>query len=377
MEQYLNLLKEILTRGDVQYEPRTEEYTIGISSFSSTYDLRKGFPLLTTKNVPSRLPFEELFWKLRGERNVKTLVDKNVNIWTANAFDRYLKTNGLNEKIPKHSSQWNEEFEKYSQRIKDDPKFAEKAGDLGPVYGYQWRHWPVKREGWGLLRQFFNEAIAGKKEKVDQLETLLKGIKKSPGSRYHVLSAWNVSQLHEMALGPCPFWHQFSVFGDNLDLTMVQRSNDSYLGDPFNQAQDALLLEMVAKETGFKPRFFNYQTINTHIYLGVVPRSDFWKNEKNIKEFQNNFKEISKREEYLNLREWYLNQVPAESEGNERKDHLPFVLEQLSKEPKELPFLKIEKDIPLLEAIQMSPLDVVKVNGYNPHKWDSKAEMAA
>ncbi len=358
-EQYQSLLKEIIVNGDVVYEPRTKVHTMGISSFVSSYDLREGFPNLTTKNVPPRLPFEELFWKLRGERNVKSLVDKNVHIWTANAFDRYLKTNGLNEKIPKHSSQWNEEFEKYSERIKEDPEFAKTAGDLGPVYGFQWRHWSDS-EG----------------KEIDQLEKMLKGIKGNPGSRYHALSAWNVGDLGKMALGPCPFWHQFSVFGDNIDLTMSQRSNDSYLGDPFNQAQDSLFLEMVAKEAGLTPRFFHHQTINTHIYLGVAPRSDFWKDEKNVNEFKNNFKDITNKEEYLGLKEWYLKQAPEESDGNKKKDHMPFVLEQLSKEPRESPSLTIIKDIPLLEAIQLPALEVVELNDYNPHKWRSKAEMA-
>jgi len=360
MEAYHTLLKEILKRGDFGYEPRTEEYILGISGFQSTYDLREGFPLVTTKNVPPRLPFEELFWKLRGERNVKSLVDKNVNIWTANAFDRYLKTNNLNEKIPKHSQQWNEEFKNYSEKIKEDSEFYKKAGDLGPVYGYQWRHWKNS-----------------KGEETDQLTKMLKSIKERPGSRYHALSAWNVGDLPEMALGPCPFWHQFSVFGKHLDLHMVQRSNDSFLGIPFNLAQDSALLHLVANETGYIPRFFIHTPINTHIYVGVQPRSNFWMNPKNVENFQNKFKKIDEREGYLELREWYLKQVPEESEGNERKDHIPFVLNQISKEPLGYPKLTIEKNVPLLESINMSPLEIIKIDGYNPFKWDSKANMAA
>jgi thymidylate synthase len=360
-EQYQNLLKEVISKGDVFYEPRTKEQVMGISAFSSIYDLREGFPNLTTKNVPPRLPFEELFWKLRGERNIKSLVDKNVNIWTANAFDKYLKTNGLKEKFPKHSIEWNEKFKEYSERIKTDSKFAEIAGDLGPVYGFQWRHWKKANGG-----------------EVDQLEKVINGIKNNPGSRYHVLNAWNVGELENMALGPCPFWHQFSVFGDNLDLTMVQRSNDSYLGNPFNQAQDALFLILMANETGLTPRYFNHQTINTHIYLGVAPRAYFWKNEKNVKIFKKKFQGIKNREDYMDLRDWYLKKSPPESEGNEKKDHMPFILEQLSKEPKKLPSIEIiNPNLPLLEAIQLPALDVVKIKNYEPHKWKSKAEMAA
>ena len=353
------LLKRILSHGDVQFEPRTQEYVLGISAWQSIYDLREGFPLMTTKNVPPKLPFEELFWKLRGERNVKSLVDKNIHIWTANAFDRYLKINGLGEKFPKHSQQWNEEFEKYKDKLANDSNFAG-AGDLGPVYGYQWRHWKDSN---------------GKE--IDQLANLLAGIPKKPGSRYHVLSSWNVGDLPDMAIGPCPFWHQFSVFGENMDLTTVQRSCDVFLGVPFNIAQDSLLVHMVANETGFKPRFFNHSYVNVHSYLGIPPRADFWLDSKNVGEFQRKFREIEYRSKYLDLREWYINNAPPESLGNERKDHIPFILEQLSKPPKKLPSLQLKKDTPLLEAIQMPALDYAEILNYNPDKWDSKAEMAA
>lgn len=359
MEQYHTLLKEILGKGDVQFEPRTQEYIMGISAWQSKYDLNEGFPLPTTKNVPPRLPFEELFWKLRGERNVKGLVERNVHIWTANAFDKHLKTQGLREKIPKHSQQWNEEFENYKNLISENPELAE-MGDLGPVYGYQWRHWE-KKDG----------------SKVDQLSNLLNGIKEKPGSRYHILSSWNVGELTDMALGPCPFWHQFSVFGENLDLTMVQRSCDVFLGVPFNIAQDSLLTHMIANETNLNPRNFNHSYINVHAYLGVPPRANFWTEEKNIKEFQGKFNEIEKRSEYSELKDWYTQNAPQESVGNENKDHIPFILEQLSKEPKELPSLNIKENAPLLEMIHKPVKEVVEVVGYNPHKWDSKANMAA
>jgi thymidylate synthase len=360
-KQYQSLLKEVLKNGDVFYEPRTEEYVIGISSYVLNYDLREGFPNLTTKKVPVRLPIEELFWKLRGEKNVKSLVERDVNIWTANAFDRYLKTSGLfKEEIPKHTSKWNEEFDYYKERIKADPEFAMWAGDLGPVYGFQWRHWE-KKNG----------------EEVDQLVNAINGIKNNPGSRYHALSAWNVGELEEMAIGPCPFWHQFSVYGKYLDLTVTQRSNDSFLGNPFNDTQDAAFLILMANETGLIPRYFHHQTINTHIYLGVAPRSNFWEDEKNVKKFKEKFRGIKNREEYLVLRDEYLKKAPEESEGNERKDHLPLVLEQLSKKPLKLPTMElINPDLPFLEAIELPAMEVFQLKNYNYSKWDSKAVMA-
>ncbi|MDD5699985.1 MAG: thymidylate synthase [Candidatus Nanoarchaeia archaeon] len=360
MRQYHQLLKEVLGRGDVQFEPRTQEYILGISAWQSIYDLREGFPLVTTKSVPPRLPFEELFWKLRGERNVLSLINQNIDIWTANAFDRYLKQSGQAKDFPKHSAVWNKRYEQYRLELSDSPQTVGN-GDLGPVYGYQWRHW-----------------LDSKGKEVDQLEKLLRGLKEKPGSRYHILSSWNVGDLPEMALGPCPFWHQFSVWANGkIDLTMVQRSCDVFLGVPFNIAQDSLLAHLIAKETGFIPRLFNHSYINVHAYLGVPPRANFWLEENHVRDFQGRFNEIKNKSEYLDLKAWYLKNVPAESSGNERKDHIPFILEQLSREPRELPALSIKKDLPLLEAITRPPLDTVGIENYNPHKWDSKAIMAA
>ena len=367
MKQYIGLLKEILGKGDIMYEPRTQEYILGLAGWQSIYDLRDGFPLMTTKNVPPRLPFEELFWKLRGERNVKGLFDRNIHIWDANAFDKYLRKNNLTDNFPKHSAEWNEEFEKYKTRLENETDFLE-AGDLGPVYGHQWRHWKKDNE-----------------EEIDQLSNLLKGIKEKPGSRYHLLSAWNVGDLSEMALGPCPMIHQFSVFGDNLDLNLYQRSCDVFLGVPFNIAQDSLLLHMVANETELKPRKFIHSYGNVHAYLGVPPRSDFWVSENNLKEFQEKFREIEDFQsfpidlsnEYLNFREWYLANAPEETPENEGKDHIPYILKQLSKSPKKLPSLKLKKDVALLDVMHMPAMDYVTIENYEPHKWDSKARMAS
>ena len=355
MQQYHNLLKEILVNGEVQYEPRTEEYILGIPGFQRTYDLREGFPLMTTKRVPIRLPAEELFWKLRGERNVKSLFDKNVHIWDANAFDNYLKVKKLKNKFPKHTQVWADEFEAWKEKLSR----GKEDGDLGPVYGYQWRHWRTNNG------------------EIDQLENLLMGIKEKLGSRYHVLNSYNVADLSEMALGPCPFWHQFTVYNDSLDLHMVQRSCDAFLGVPFNIAQDSLLTHLIARETGLEPRKFIHTTINTHIYLGVPPRSDFWMEPENVFEFQMRVgSEIGERSDYEEIRDWYLNKVPEENELDFGKDHIPDVLAQLAKKPRDLSRLELE-DIPLLQAIEMPIGEVLQIQGYDPHKWKTNSQMAA
>jgi len=169
--------------------------------------------------------------------------------------------------------------------------------------------------------------------------------------------------------------HQFSVWGGNLDLHMYQRSCDVFLGVPFNIAQDSLLTHLVAHETGLIARKFIHTYGNVHAYLGVPPRADFWTNPENVKTFQSMVESIDNKDGYLEVRGWYLRQAPPEDEVNERKDHMPFILEQLSKEPRTLPRISIA-DILLIDAINRPADAVISVDGYNPHKWDSKARMA-
>ena len=358
MRQYHELLENILFNGDVQYEPRTEEFTLALGGAHSIYDLRQGFPIVTTKKLATRIAFEELFWKLRGERSIRSLVERGVHIWDKNAFQHYLDRHGLTEQFPKHSEAWEDESKRYMKRIEAESEFAENEGDLGPVYGYQWRHWTGK-DG----------------KETDQLTRLLRGIKEKPGSRYHLMSAWNVGDLPEMALGPCPLLHQFSVFGDNLDLHMYQRSCDVFLGVPFNITEEALLTHLVANETGLNPRKFFHTYGNVHIYLGVPPRSEFLNNQNNLEEFRERLRNVESREDYLKVREWYIESAPKEGliKG---KDHMPFVLTQLSKEPRKLPSVSI-KEIPLMEIMGFHVAEVISIYDYDPHVWDAKAEMAA
>ena len=148
------------------------------------------------------------------------------------------------------------------------------------------------------------------------------------------------------------------------------------MGVPFNIAQDSFLANLVAQETGKDPRFFNHSLVNVHAYLGVPPRANFWTDRENVDEFQRRFNSISAREDFLELRDWYLARAEPESLGNERKDHIPFILEQLSKEPRRLPIIELVQGN-LLDLIERPAKEIVTVKGYDPHKWDAKAEMAA
>ncbi|HVY01496.1 MAG TPA: thymidylate synthase [Candidatus Nanoarchaeia archaeon] len=362
MRQYLELLRTVLGQGDPQYNERTGQLMLVRSRGQIDYDLREGFPMVTTKaSAPLRWVGEEMFWMLRGERNAKTLYDKDgVDIWNRNAYDHYLKRKGLSTKILKNTPEWESSFLEYQQRMKSDPNWNMEDSDLGPVYGWQWRHWTGK-DG----------------KEVDQVAKTIKELKERPGSRYQIWTAWNPAENGDMALAPCHSWVQFTVTRNrDLDLHMFQRSTDVFLGDPFNNAQYGLVGHMVAQETGLKPRIFTHSYGNVHIYAGVSPRSNFLANETNLAELQRRVKGATQKGDYLEIRDWYLRSSPDESLGNERKDHVPFVLEQLSKEPQPLPRLQLA-NMPFFELIERPAREVMKLEGYAPLKWDSKATMAA
>lgn len=376
MKQYLDLLKRVLEFGDPQYNSRTGQLMILLPGDQCIYDLREGFPQCTTKpSVPIRWVAEEMFWMMRGERNAKTLYSTGVDIWNKNAFQHYLKRNNLEKEIPKNTESWNKKFESYQNRMANDPNFREEDADLGPIYGWQWRHWrkpifvPGHSEG---IEWVSDEWVM---EEVDQIKDVLDGLKKDPGSRYHLFTGWNPSEIKDMALGPCHMVAHMTVTRDSdLDVHLFQRSCDVYLGVPFNIAQYSLLNHLFAQETGLTPRKFVHTLSNVHIYCGVPPRSNFLL--ENLNELQKKVSEVKNKEDYLEIRKWYLSSAPLEGPGNERKDHIPFVLEQLSKSPRELPKIEIAK-MPFFDLITRPAKEVVKLHGYNPLKWDSKATMAA
>ena len=210
MRQYLDLLDHVLKTG-IEKKDRTGTGTISVFGYQMRFNLEEGFPLLTTKKLHLKSIIHELLWFISGDTNIKYLNDNGVKIW----------------------NEW-----------------ADKDGNLGPVYGYQWRSWPAKR---------------GKK--IDQLVNVISSIKKSPDSRRHIVSAWNVGELDKMALPPCHIMFQFYVAGGKLSCQLYQRSADIFLGVPFNIASYSLLTLMVAQVTGLKPGDFVHTLGDAHIYL--------------------------------------------------------------------------------------------------------------
>src|SRR3989344_301952 len=241
-QQYLNASKKILSEGEYEWNDRTQTGTLSLFGETCHYDLRKGFPLVTTKNLAWRLPIEEMLYFFRGESDLGILIDKKIPIWNANGFDFYLKRHNLKKEFPKHSPEWREKFKWYINKVKNNMDFRKKEGTLGRIYGVQERDWRGPDE-----------------KRVDQLEKFLKTLKNDSSSRANIVSHFNPAEMEEMALGPCHLLYQSRVIKDDnnrLDVLMFQRSCDNLLGVPFNAVQYAFLIEMAAKETGLTPGKF-------------------------------------------------------------------------------------------------------------------------
>ena len=217
MRQYLDMLREIRSRGVIKKD-RTGVGTQSVFGYQCRYDLQEGFPLLTTKKVFLKGVIHELLWFIAGDTNIKYLLDNNVHIW----------------------DEW-----------------ADENGDLGPVYGHQWRSWPAP-DG----------------RSVDQLANVIEQIKRTPDSRRLMVSAWNPGEVDSMALPPCHCLFQFYVAEGKLSCQLYQRSADTFLGVPFNIASYSLLTMMIAQECGLQPGEFIHTTGDTHIYLNHMEQVD-------------------------------------------------------------------------------------------------------
>lgn len=342
MKEYLDVLQKILDEGVEKESGRANmPNTIGISKADISMDLSQGFPLLTTKRMFWKGVVHELLWFLRGETNIKSLVDNKVNIWNGDAYRWYLKwwdESGQHQgELHKFETQ-----EEFIEQIKNEPITYHHAnkngvttytlGDLGKVYGYQWRN----------------------QNGVDQIAQIIDGLKSNPYSRYHILDGWNKADFPEMALPPCHLLYQFIVRPmteserrewaqwefDNLkewsvaemdrhgvpkfhlDLNMYQRSCDTFLGVPFNIASMSLLLLIIAKVSNMEVGVANWIGGDTHLYIS----------------------------------------------------HLDAVKEQLSREPLELPFMFIQKELNSLEDICALTIDDFQLNDYEPLE-SIKAEL--
>lgn len=290
-EQYLALCDRILSEGH-RKDDRTGTGTLSVFGAQMRFDLAEGFPLLTTKRVPFRIIAEELLWFLRGSTDVGELIRRNVNIWNADAYRH------LSEKIRRQPLVT---FDDFIRNIS-----IERGGfDLGPIYGAQWRSW--------------GGADYGGEFAVDQIAQVIESIRTNPDSRRHIVSAWNVGELEEMALPPCHTLFQFYVTppsseGANgkLSCQLYQRSGDVFLGVPFNIASYALLTHMIADITGLEVGELVHTLGDAHIYT----------------------------------------------------NHIEQVREQMTREPKELPKLSIKRKVEDPAEYSFEDFEII---GYNPH----------
>ena len=250
-EEYLKLLQYILEHGSIKTD-RTGTGTKSVFGYQMRFDLEKGFPLLTTKKVFLNGIIHELLWFIKGDTNLRYLAERNVHIWDEWPYKAYLKRNNL--PIPKtDTEEWKLGLKSFVEKIINDSDFCEQYGNLGPIYGYQWRHWRTP-DG----------------KEIDQLKEVIDAIKNTPDSRRMIVNAWNPADINEMAkagLPPCHCLFQFYVADGKLSCQLYQRSCDTFLGVPFNIASYSLLTMMIAQVCNLKPGEFVWTGGDTHLYV--------------------------------------------------------------------------------------------------------------
>jgi len=238
MKQYQDLLRHILENGTEKTD-RTGTGTRSLFGYQMRFNLQEGFPLLTTKKVHLKSVIHELLWFIKGDTNISYLVHNGVRIWNEWPYEAYKKSNEYQ----------NETMNEFIEKIKSDTEFSNKWGELGPVYGRQWRHFE------GPDGRF-----------VDQLEEVIQTIQTNPDSRRLIVNAWNPPLIPDMALPPCHMMFHFYVSDNKLSCQLYQRSADTFLGVPFNIASYALLTMMVAQVCGLQPGDFVHTLGDAHIY---------------------------------------------------------------------------------------------------------------
>ena len=246
MRQYLDLLEHIKSNG-VRKEDRTGVGTISTFGYQMRFDLSKGFPLLTTKKLHLKSIIYELLWFLNGDTNIQYLAKNKVRIWDDWPYSKFKQSNEFDGSTKRE----------FADKVAEDDEFAAKWGELGPVYGHQWRSWPAP-DG----------------RTIDQISQIINDLKNKPDSRRHIISAWNVADIEDMTLPPCHCLFQFYVANGKLSCQLYQRSADTFLGVPFNIASYAALLMMVAQVCGYEPGEFVHTFGDVHIYTNHLEQVD-------------------------------------------------------------------------------------------------------
>jgi thymidylate synthase len=266
-KQYQQLLQDIIEFG-VDKKDRTGTGTKSIFGYTIRHNMKEGFPLLTTKKMAWKTMVTELLWFLRGDTNIKYLVDNDCHIWDGDAWTNYkrktLEKFKDNTTIAGYAITNKEDF---INKIKTDDEFAKKWGELGPIYGKQWRSWKKIDTNWEFQEDWLTSNI-------DQIANLIEQLKTNPDSRRLMVNAWNVGELDQMVLPPCHYGFQCYVReGKYLSLMWNQRSVDTFLGLPFNIASYALLLEIIAKEVNMVPDQLIGSLGDVHLYSNHIDQA--------------------------------------------------------------------------------------------------------
>jgi thymidylate synthase len=305
LKAYQELLQDILTNG-TKKEDRTGTGTISVFGRQMRFDLAAGFPLVTTKRVPFRLIASEMLWFIKGDTNIRYLLQHNNHIWNEWAFKKWVESAdysgpdmsnfGLrSQQDETFKLQYDEQMDEFVKKVLEDDEFAKQYGELGDVYGKQWRDWTTTQGG-----------------TIDQLKEVIHMIKTNPDSRRLIVSAWNPEDVPSMALPPCHTLFQFYVAEGKLSCQLYQRSADTFLGVPFNIAGYALLTHLIAHECGLSVGEFVHTIGDAHIYT----------------------------------------------------NHMDQIQTLLSREPRELPTLKLNKDVASIFDFDVSDIEMLD---YNPH----------
>lgn len=260
MKAYQDLVREVLEKGDKKTD-RTGVGTLSLFGYQMRFNLQEGFPILTTKRVPFGLIKSELLWFLRGDTNIRYLLQHNNHIWDEWAFKKWVESEEYTGpdmtnfgirclEDEAFDLLYQAELSEFQRRVLEDDDFAKKYGDLGNVYGAQWRSWQM-RQG----------------ETLDQIAQVIEQIKQTPDSRRLIVSAWNPEDVPSMALPPCHTLFQFYVYDGKLSCQLYQRSADIFLGVPFNIASYALLTHLIARECGLEVGEFVHTLGDAHLYL--------------------------------------------------------------------------------------------------------------
>ena len=344
---YLDGLVEVLTRGD-QYvlDERTESARLSVTGSKHTYDIGDNVPFLTTKHVKPGLVVPELIWFMRGDTNIQYLEENGVGIWTANAFQNYLETTGQEDEFEQYSDEWNRRKDAFANRIRNDDDFAREHGDLGPVYGKVWRDFP-NPDG----------------DNIDQLGSHVEDIRRGRQSTRHLINAWHPVYLDDVALPPCHYSFQLHNRGDKLDITLSQRSTDSFLGEPFNIASYGLLTKIIAEDAGLEPGKLHHFHGNKPLYCGTGERKQWYADNENREWLRHSVEDVmngGSREEFHSLKSVLEKRVPPEDDYTKRSDHIPLVLEQLGRQGYEPPEVTLSA-----KRFDDYGVEEVSINDYN------------